>query len=293
MPENKVYLFDFIEGCPAQNVTLSRGKYFFEAWGASGGGEKGGLGGYTSGYLSLYNTKTFFLYVGGKGTDPSKGSDVSPGGCNGGGDGGKRSSDPDLYNSGGGGGATDIRLTINTEYADRILVAAGGGGQCGKNITYGNGGYGGGLVGGNSTGYYNISKGATQTTGHLFGIGQDGKTGTPQTYGSEGSGGGGGGWYGGLSYQGKGINSNAGGGGGSSYISGHPLCKRHPKYSFTLPILKGGNQEFEKPDSSAYLIGNKGNGYARISYFSELHLKTCQITRIQSVVYILIILFIK
>ena len=170
MPENKVYLFNFIEGCPAQNVTLSRGKYLFEAWGASGGGEKGGLGGYTSGYLSLYNTKTFFIYVGGEGSKPIKDDIRNPGGCNGGGEGGSSYNEvnPDVFNSGGGVGATDIRLTKNSEYKDRILVAAGGGGQCSITNGYGNGGYGGGLNGGNSTGSYKISKGATQTSGNTL-----------------------------------------------------------------------------------------------------------------------------
>jgi len=102
------------------SVELSAGNYSVEAWGASGGDSSydentpwhylglkgsGGKGAYVSATLSLSETTTVYIYIGGAGiTGFSK------------------------YSSGGtGGGASDIRIG-GTELENRMLVAGGGGG---------------------------------------------------------------------------------------------------------------------------------------------------------------------
>ena len=125
--------FDFDSECSPRTVSLAPGKYLMETWGASGGGvgnHKGGRGGYTGGLIHLTLPTTFYVFVGGQGSDPVKGQ-TSNGGCNGGGTGGKgRIVQGEYYNSGGGGGgATDIRVSLDIN--DRIIIAGGGGGNCG------------------------------------------------------------------------------------------------------------------------------------------------------------------
>ena len=124
-------------------VHLSPGKYKFEAWGAAGYYSvcskveySPGNGGYTSGFLTLKQYKTIYVYVGESGQ-------FNNGVFNG--------IKYDEYMSGGyhgGGGATDFRLEKGENWYDfsslksRIMVAAGGGGSdCFK------GGHAGGLIG--------------------------------------------------------------------------------------------------------------------------------------------------
>ena len=131
-------------------ATLNPGKYLFSAWGASGGGDLGGKGGFTSAVFAIKTKTTFYIYVGGCGSFLN--TVRSPGGYNGGGEGGKYY--PDIFWGGGsGGGATDIRTVPgnwdNTaSLGSRIIVAGAGGGACGSN--WQSGGYGGGLTAGNS-----------------------------------------------------------------------------------------------------------------------------------------------
>ncbi len=78
------------------------GWYRIELWGAQGGGEKGGLGAYTTGIIQLYENDRLYFYIG------------------------KHKS------TGQGGEETDVRI-INGDYNEynsystRIMVAAGGG----------------------------------------------------------------------------------------------------------------------------------------------------------------------
>ena len=265
--------FEFIENCPIQSIDLPPNRYLFEAWGASGGGNFSGRGGYTSGVIKINEKTTFYIIVGGQGGEAQRTTEKIPGGCNGGGKGGGggiQTSTNLIFMSGcGGGGATDVR-TQNSKDAlsERILVAAGGGGSCDNSSNRGAFGHAGGSIGLNSTGPYNISAGAGQNYGFDFGIGQDGVTGSSGgssvSNGGEGNGGGGGGWYGGYSYQGTGKNSNAGGGGGSSYISGHNDCIKHSSYVFSRPTLKAGNEKILSPNGSEE-VGHYGNGYFKIS----------------------------
>ncbi|GKX28606.1 hypothetical protein SH1V18_10860 [Vallitalea longa] len=176
------------------------GTYTLEVWGAQGGGNYGGKGGYSKGNYYLTKGDTARVYVGGQGGKYSgTGYQTVPGGYNGGGSGygDQRAS--------GGGGATDIRIG-GTTLINRVIVAGGGGGQGISSSTY-SGGAGGGYAGqdGNRGGY-----GATQTYGYTKGLGGNGSS----SVSSPDNGGGGGGWYGG--YGGK--DDEAGGGGGSGYI---------------------------------------------------------------------------
>ena len=265
-----LYNFSFKENCPPQRIVLHPDTYFFEGWGASGGGNLGGSGGYTAGVLHLEEETTFYVVVGGEGGKVSTTGESVPGGCNGGGDGGapaRKLDSSEYYASGsGGGGATDIRFNESTQYTSRILVAGGGGGSC-ANSTRGFGGDAGGIIGFNSTGDYNISQGGLQNGEEFrFGEGENGRNGTTYKYvqGAEGNGGGGGGWYGGYSYQGEGDYSNAGGGGGSSYISGHCECKPHSSLVFIHTIIKSGRDSFLSPNGTM-VEGHRGNGFFRIS----------------------------
>ena len=267
-----LHSFPFIAGCPDQTVTLRRGFYLFEAWGASGGGIGGGNGSYTAGYIRLYNSISFTIIVGGQGEEPISGPNRPKGGCNGGGDGGAGAyyaAESHYYYSGsGGGGSTDILLNDENGEENRILVSGGGGGSAGINHSLG--GAAGGIYGLDSK-KNTISKGANQT-GFRKGQGQHGRDGTDIAGGGEGNGGGGGGWFGGYSSHSTGERSDAGGGGGSSYISGHSQCDPHPSLKFLKTIMKTGENSFLSPEGITE-IGHKGNGFVRISVFS---FKTCQ-----------------
>ncbi|WP_052248477.1 glycine-rich protein [Chryseobacterium taiwanense] len=221
-----------------QSVTLAAGSYEIEMWGANGGGgyqsaliANGGKGGYSKGTLNVSTSTTYYIYVGGKGTDATGtgAGTVYSGGWNGGGDSGQNNyTTATSYRAGGGGGGTDIRTTQNTTYADRIIVAAGGGGGV-YSTTY-PGGNGGGTSGGNGGNTY-FGAGGTQTAGGaangatnniagtagVLGIGGNGGTAASKS----GGGGGGGGYYGGGGgATGNTSSSQGAGGGGSSYIGG-------------------------------------------------------------------------
>ena len=280
-------VFNFIDGCPIQPITLSPNVYLFEGWGASGGGTVSGNGGYTSGVLKLNESRTFYIIVGGQGADATNLQKRAEGGCNGGGSGGYggRNNGGYCMSGTGGGGATDVRLMNDKNALDeRILVAAGGGGSSDRVGNRGGKGHAGGLIGSNSTGYHLISSGAGQDYGYAKGKGQNGRNGQDfKINGGEGNGGGGGGLYGGYSIQKYGEETNAGGGGGSSYISGYPDCLQHHLFVFTNPIMKSGSD-------SAY--GRYGNGLFRISvlYYIPLY---CSIRIPRMNIFLYLGLFVK
>ena len=179
------------------------GTYKLEVWGAQGGDDAeqiGGNGGYAYGTLKLASNNFLYITVGSKGiTGPAVAGGFNGGGKSGG-----------LGSSGSGGGATCITKTnrgvLSTFGSNRseVYIVAGGGGGAGHTNQPTVGGTGGGLNGGN--GYNSI--GGTQTSGYVFGQGQDCGP-------SEDGGGGGSGWYGGYAAPGDG-----GAGGGSGYIGG-------------------------------------------------------------------------
>lgn len=119
-----------------QSITLPKGIYTLECWGAQGGNRSqdsasatvtgSGLGGYSIGTLTLTQLTTCYIYVGGQGGMSSSTGNVKvEGGFNGG---GFASHESTGEPGNGGGGATDVRIAQDSLYA-RIIVAGGGGGS--------------------------------------------------------------------------------------------------------------------------------------------------------------------
>ena len=211
-----------------------------DAKGAAGGQDGGlsslgvttpGKGGRVQATLAVTPGTVLNIYVGGQGGLGT--STGTTGGWNGGGASGGHMA---YYGGGGGGGASDVRVA-GVALANRVVVAAGGGGAGYDGSTCGGdqpGGDGGGLTGAGVTtcdatliswGYPTITHtgGGTQVAGGIGGnIGGSYTAGFPGALGLGGStaltpadpgiaGGGGGGYYGG------GGGCWMGGGGGSSY----------------------------------------------------------------------------
>lgn len=147
-PAGTVFNFDYTG--TVQEVILPPGRYKLQCWGAQGGNSYsysgvGSKGGYSEGEITLSETATLYIFVGGKGGNGSSASVVN-GGWNGGGGSVGRSS----YNSGDeygisypacGGGATDIATVTsgmsysnyrtnrsNASLLSRCIVAGGGAG---------------------------------------------------------------------------------------------------------------------------------------------------------------------
>lgn len=144
-------VFNFAYTGSVQQITLPKGKYKLQCWGAQGGTSygsssgAGSKGGYSEGVLTLTKTTTLYVFVGGQG---SRGSSTSL--VNGGWNGGGASVGKSSNNSGGtngysnpacGGGATDIStVTSSMSYSSgrtnrssasllaRCIVAGGGAG---------------------------------------------------------------------------------------------------------------------------------------------------------------------
>ena len=296
--ENQKFEFDYT-GDYQMFTAPANGTYKVQLWGAQGGASRednkistvrvGGYGAYTAGMIELKKGQTIYIYVGGKGQDGVK-SGYAKGGYNGGGRGDYDHSDDE--GAGAGGGATDIRLTpgVWNDFASlksRIMVAAGGGGTSWTSPI----GYAGDLTSPATA----ASKGATQTTGYAFGVGQDGVF----KYSNKTVGGGGGGYYGGY---GTAISSNvSNGAGGSSFISGYDGADAIDESStstniihtgqsihysglkFDYSIMIRGNGTVQDSTSySQYLMpgtdgtklaqgtGKTGNGYAIIEYLEDL-----------------------
>ena len=153
--KGKIYpvgeVFNFAYTGSVQQITLPKGKYKLQCWGAQGGTSygsssgAGSKGGYSEGVLTLTKTTTLYVFVGGQG---SRGSSTSL--VNGGWNGGGASVGYSSYNSSGtngysypacGGGATDIStVTSSMSYSSgrtnrssasllaRCIVAGGGAG---------------------------------------------------------------------------------------------------------------------------------------------------------------------
>lgn len=147
-------VFNFAYTGSVQQVTLPKGRYKLQCWGAQGGNVSGSYtatgskGGYSEGVLTLTKPTTIYVFVGGQGTSSSTSSTsgTANGGWNGGGASVRRSS----YNSGDtygesyprpGGGETDMCLiTSSMSYSSgrtnrssasllsRFIVAGGGAG---------------------------------------------------------------------------------------------------------------------------------------------------------------------
>lgn len=235
-------------------VTLGKGRYSLEVWGAKGGNASsdGGDGGYSVGTITLNTLTTLYVCCGAAGSL----SAASGGSYNGGGQG---FGEGLLGGAASGGGATHIALSqgelVNTP-KENLLIVAGGGGGAEYGIFYQKrrGGSGGGRDGGRpNTDGGTAPYGGSQTSG---GAGYDnGDTVAPSgSYGVGGGAdkdsfaGGGGGLYGG----GAGKIQLCGGAGGSGYIAA----------SVTGATYLG--EAVGNPDSTK-------NGYARIIYQGEIN----------------------
>lgn len=266
------YTKDFAYTGDVQTYTIPvTGTYRIELWGASGGdigSYKGGLGGYTSGYIHLQAGQVLYFYVGGEG------SQSAIGGWNGGGD---LTSGQEAYGA-SGGGSTDVRLVSGAwnnfdSLKSRIMVAGGGGGANYRNVTSatdlvlygsGDGGAGGCLNGDDSncvgtSEQYLASAGYSGWTSHYYGTGGTQTSGgirkgfnssnnliAQETTGSFGvitstahtQSSAGGGWYAG------GNGGHGGAGGGSSYISGHNGCRAISQGSTSTSISHQTGSEY-------------------------------------------------
>lgn len=258
-----------------QTYTIPKtGTYLIELWGAEGGSQIpskafGGKGAYVNGMITLNQGEKIYIYVGEHPT-------MVTGLC-------YEENKNNSFNAStvgaciGGGGATDIRLESGAwndfhSLKSRIMVAAGGGGA----FYRGTGGYAGAFTGASGVGFdsklpYQIGSGGTQTIGYaqLFGI-----AGRDTTIG-------GGGYYGG--YGGSAANA----GGGSSFISGYSGCDAiHESSSkdgmihtgqpnhysgkiFTNGTMISGNDSMPNPRGVDEIVGNEGNGFAKITFISS------------------------
>ena len=265
----------------------------------------GGKGSYTSGIINLQKNEKLYIYIGQHRTDHESSFNAgSTGGVLGttmddpniNGYGGGGATDIRLIS-----GSWDIQKGL----VSRIMVAAGGGGASdfSSPAAGGSGGSLIGISGINGRDASNGGvasttppTGGTQTFGgksSIFSVSYN--VGFDGTFGKGGNGninygsGGGGGYYGGAGggYTSWSVDSGAG---GSSYISGYLGCVAitsesdvTPKegcsddtdditcsyhYSglkFTDAVMKSGNEEMPTHDGTSTMIGNEGNGYAKIT----------------------------
>lgn len=108
-------------------ITLPKGTYKLECWGAQGGtystSNVGGFGGYSTGVLKLTQQATLYLYAGGQPINSGILNQTTPGGWNGGGS-GRNCTYSNTTRGSGGGGGTDIRINSTSLFA-RVIVAGG------------------------------------------------------------------------------------------------------------------------------------------------------------------------
>lgn len=249
-----------------QTVTLPKGTYRLECWGAQGGYSSsnsgigvgmGGKGGYSAGTITLNQKTLIYIYTGGVGSISGNGK--ADGGFP---NGGSSWASSTSEGAGGGGGSSDIRIGTDSLYA-RVIVAGGGGGGGEDNET---GGYGGGETGGTSG---SGTPGSQTAPSGYFGIG--GHT-------SYDGGGGGGGWYGAYPAGGQTTpatgssgSDTSGSPGGSGYVytsataSNYPSgCLLNSSYYLSAAKTIAGNTSFTSPTGSSE-TGHSGNGYCRIT----------------------------
>lgn len=198
--------------CSFYNLTLQKGMYQFDVFGAQGGGYNGngGKGGISSGILTVRRVTSYFVFVGAQGLTAT--SAIPSKTFGGGGSGYSYHPDQQLSS---GGGASDVRTNPNDLHS-RIIVSGGGGGGAHHN-TYGYN------SGGHGSGYNGMSGSGAGTPRSGAFVDKVGPSGIPGDFGLGGNArqvegydgcGGGGGYYGGNA----GTGCGASGGGGSGYI---------------------------------------------------------------------------
>lgn len=286
----------------AKQIVLAKGSYKLEVWGGQGGsqigsransssGGTGGKGGYSKGTISLVNDTKLFIFVGGQGKsgDATKGAETKGGFPDGGVTKTYYQCNYD-YKSvpGSGGGSSSIRVSSDSLYA-RVIVAGGGGGADGDAWNINNGGFGGGIRGGNGYSCGKIrDRGAGTQSGSSPGPNRNGPEGISGTFGkgadgryksdSNSGGAGGGGWYGGGG-GGHGNYCHGGsGGGGSGWVfteSNLNSWKNSDKTNADKFMLDSslcltdsntisGDSSFPNPNGGLE-TGHSGDGYAKIT----------------------------
>lgn len=258
-----------------KTITLPKGTYKLECWGAQGGYNTniaaGGKGGYSVGTIECLEDCVFYCYSGGKGVAATTNGSTANGGFNGGG-----ACKASNWGRASGGGGSDIRINSTSLYA-RIIVAGGGGGSVGLSSNMATEytttiGYGGGTSGGDGGAVSGTSQGAgtggkqTSAGSNSTSSGTGGSFGNGGGYGSTNCSGGGGGWYGGAG------GSAPGGGSGyvytSSTASNYPSgCLLDSSMYLTAAQTKAGNTSFPAT-TSGNETGHSGNGYVRITVIS-------------------------
>ncbi len=264
---NEITNFDYTGG-EQTFIAPVTGTYKLETWGAQGGSNwygEGGFGGYSIGNINLNINTKLFINVGSKT------------GYNGG-----------NYMSGveaPGGGATHIStitglLSSLENYKSNVLIVSGGGGAGERE----SGGSGGGYIGG--TGYVlsnthlYFGTGGTQSSG---GSGVLSGKYTNNLYDIDGSFGSGGlgneksdsGPNGGGGYYGGGATTLAGGAGGGSGYIGNPLLTEKSMHCYNCAE---STEESTKTISTTCVnetptesCAKKGNGYARITLINGIN----------------------
>lgn len=256
-------------------LTLPRGKFKLEAWGAYGpyssasptSSHAYGYGGYASGTLTLTKPLKLYCYVGGMPLATVQ-NNYYYGGYNGG---GSKLYSSNYRDNGPGGGATDFclvkgkmrldkhfRYVRDTKsYLSRLLVAGGGGGGRSNNA-YSQGGYEPCVTTANGNAYGRMTSPgsvASSTYSVLGGFGY----GSTSVHATDDRAAGGGGWYGG------GDTGDSYGGGGSSFA----WCDTYAGY---VPSGYSVGSEYKLTNVSLLLgsgkaspAGTMSDGYARIT----------------------------
>ena len=269
-------VLDFPYTGAVEEITLPKGAYRLECWGAQGGDanatySKGGRGGYASGVLRLKRETKMFVRSGQSGPVPTQQGPSAPA-FNGGGTANTATSTTSASRVTSGGGASDIRIGGDSLFARVIVAGAGGGSGYASASQHPDGGYGGGETGGNGGSTSDAARcgyGGTQTEGGGNGYntvenyGSFGQGGSDATSGQSGCGGGGG-WYGGGASDGY----YQGGGGGSGFVwtgvnapDGYLLTEEH---HLAEAQNIAGNTAFAAPDGTTE-TGHSGDGYVRIT----------------------------
>ena len=260
-------------------IAPNTGNYKLEVWGAAAGNAKiqngtiivGGKGGYSTGEIHLEKDDKLYVTVGGMGENSyTEEKNSWAGGFNGGG-----SSSENSHGS-GGGGATHIATSAGELYLlesnkSAVLIVAGGGGGSSGDLNgggYCHGGSGGGTAGGQgASGHSDFGYGGyggTQDSGYAFGQGCNGSRGTKENETFDYGAGGGGGYYGGtvgastLSQYPLNTTYTACSGGGSGYIG-----------SLSNASTIAGYENMPTFDGKSTMLGNEGNGYAKITYIGN------------------------
>lgn len=254
---------------------LPPGEYYITAVGAAGGARSGytpGYGAMVRAYFYNHSWMKCYMVVGGAGTyTSSSGYDNrAAGGYNGGGYGYTTVTGRYMTS---GGGATDLRLGMDSLFS-RVIVAGGGGGANDSDSSYKGGnagvwsgssgtsnnmatrcGGGGTLYGGGSGGYESTFTAGTYLTGSFGQGGQLSKNTSNSIY----TNGGGGGWFGG-----GGSGPDAGAGGGSSFVLDASVYSSFRNNNSTVAYLLDPTLFVLQYNngSSGY---NTGNGYASIT----------------------------